>query len=496
MSSSLSGLSSPDSIIKKIHVNHQPKALSILIPTEMAETYGYFTLQAILVLYLIKELSYSDANAYAFSGQFVALAYLMPVIGGWLADRLLGNRIAILLGGLLLCMGYALLTLGQYSLFAGLSLIVIGNGLFKANISSFIGEFYTQNDSRREAGFTLAYTGINLGSLFAIAGVGYIQKYIGWGACFGAASFALLLGVSVFRWGFHYFNNKGLPPNIQSKTLWAFLTNKPAIFLWLCVAFIIVYYLLKDTMFGTYSIYLIGLLFCLYVAKISQQLDANARRNLLALMILFLIATFYKAMFFETYLVVNVFTDRLVDRTVFGHEIPATVFLSLGSLFTILLGPLIAYIWQSNKIILSIPVKFALSILIVGGCMQMLAAWLTIETNVILPAASILFFRFFFAISELFILPLGLSMVTEYAPKNCVGLMMGGWYITAAFGGKLAGILANYADVPKDTMDLHHLKTIYHLAFQHYALLNFVLFAVCLMLVPIINKLLNKRISY
>lgn len=466
-------------------MKQQPKALRILIPAEMAEVYGYFTLQAILVFYMTKQLAFSDAHAYTFSGQFIALAYLLPVMGGWVADRFLGNRLAILWGGLLMCIGYALLMLGWQLFLAGLTLIIVGNGLFKSNISSFIGEFYTRDDARREAGFTLAYTGVNLGSLIAIASAGYLQQLIGWGACFGAASLALLLGVLLFLWGYHYFDGKGLPPQTTLK-------NKSVLFLCLCAVLTIVYYAMTFTLFGNYSIYAASLLFCLYIANIAWQIDKPARRRLLAIMILFVMAIFYKAMFFESYLVVNVFTDRLVDRTLFGHDIPATVFLSAGSLFTIMLGPLFAYLWQTKKLKLSIPFKFALSVLIIGCCMQMLVVALALEAHAMLPINSILLFRFFFAISELCILPLGLSMITEYAPKHYVGLMMGGWYMTAALGGKLAGVLATYANVPTGSLDLHHMKLIYQQAFQHYALLNFALFAVFLLLVPSINKLLTN----
>jgi len=470
----------------------QPNALKILIPTEIAQMYGYFSLQAILIFYLINALSYSDAKAYLFAGHFIALAYLTPVIGGWIADRFLGNRIAVLLGGMILCMGYALLFFGQPTLLIGLSLIIIGNGLFKSNIASFIGEFYHRHDARRESGFTLVYAGANIGSLLAIFSIGYIQKLFGWKMCFAIPSFVLLFGVLLFLWGFHYFNDKGLPPNNQKITFLTVLKNAPITFLWFSVVLTIIYYSIKLSI-GNYFIYIFALFFLAMIVKLFWKSEINVRRHLLALMILFLIATYYKAMFFETYLVVNVFTDRLVDRIIWGYEVPATVFLSLGSLFTILLGPLFAYLWQSNKIILSSSFKFTLSILLVGIAMQMLAIWLIIETDSLLPTTSIILFRLIFAISELFILPIGLSVFTEYAPKHAVGLMIGGWYITAALGGKLAGMLANIAEIPKSSMSFYDLKIIYHHAFQQYALLNFILFIIFLMFVPIINTLLRRE---
>src|SRR5579862_4935038 len=440
---------------------HQPKALNILIPTEMASIYGYFSLQAILIFYLIKQLAYSDAAAYSFSGQFIALAFLMPVLGGWVADRYLGNRIAVILGGVLLCIGYFLLSFGQPTFLPGLSFIIIGNGLFRPSISSLIGEFYNHNDSRREAGFTLVYTGANIGSFLAVISVGYIQKFFGWSACFVASSFVLLVAICLFRWGYRYFNSKGLSPT-NSKIREINFSKKILIFFYILLALLVIYYLLKYAILNNYFVCLFALIFFLYLAKIYFQLEFNARKHLIALLILFAIATYYKAMFFESYLVINVFTERLVDRTLFGHEIPATVFLSLGSLFTIIIGPLFAYFWQKNNKFISNYFKCILSILIIGIGMQTLAFWLSIESDTVLPSVSIFMFRFLFAISELFILPIGLSMITEYAAKNRVGLMIGGWYITAALGGKLSGILANDANIPRTSVSLHDLKIIYH----------------------------------
>lgn len=473
-------------------MNQQPKALKVFFLTEMWEQYAFYTLQPLLVFLLIKKLSYSDADAYLFTGQFTGLVYLTPVIGGWIADHFLGKRIAALLGGLFLCIGYALIALGEHTLFIGLSFVIVGHGLFKPNIVSFLGEFYSRYDSRREAGFTLFYVGINIGALLAMFCAGYIQKLLGWAACFGVASFMLLLGMSFFRWGFRYFADKGLPPEFSTETLTAFLRKKPISIALLFISLMLAYYSLTVIRFGDYSLYSCGILFCLYIAKIAWKLDENARRNILALMLLFIIAIFYKTMFFETYLVVNVFTDRVVDRTLFGHEIPAIVFLGLGGFFSILLGPLWAKIWQSKKIKCSIPVKFTLSILIIAGCMQMLA-WLTTETNTLLPPIWIILFRLVFAISELFIFPIAFAAISKYAPNNYTGIMMGGWFMSAAFAGKLAGVLASYADVPKGITDLYQLNIIYHHAFQYYAALNFAVFFICLILAPIIHKLLRKN---
>lgn len=461
----------------------QPKALKPIILMELWQSYAYFGLQAILVFYLIQKLSLPDNEAYAFCGQFVALSYLTPVVGGWIADRFLGFRVSILIGGILLCLGYALLACGQYTLLTGLSLVVIGNGLLLPNLSSFLGEFYTENDSRREAGFTLFYVSANIGALFSVGTAGYLQKFVGWSACFGIASAGLVLGIIVFIRGFHHFQRKGTPILPLKKTV---------TLLWFCIVFFLIYYSLKVKTFGDYSLYLCGLLFCVYIANSLRSLDKTLRRHMLAVIILFVIALFYKAMFFETYLSVNVFTDRVLDRTLLSHEIPASVFLALGAFFTILVGPLFAKILQSPKMDYSIPVKFSLSLFIIGCAMEMLSLFTT-NTNALVPVAAIFLFRLFFSISELFIFPIAYSMVTEYTPKNYVGLMMGGWFLSTAFGGKLAGFLSHTANIPKDITNIHAVKMIYHSAFHQYAILNFYLFGFCLLLTPFINKLLRKN---
>lgn len=470
----------------------QPKALTIFFLTEMWEQYGFYTLQPLLVFLLIKRFAFSDVNAYLFSAQFAALVYLTPVIGGWVADNCLGKRFAVLLGGSLLCVGYALLALQQSTLSIGLSFIIIGHGLFKPNIVGMLGEFYGQHDSHREAGFTLFYVGINIGALIAMFFAGYIQKWFGWTACFVTASFMLLLAVSFFRAGFRYFADKGLAPHFQSSSSTLFIYKNPMLLIGLCLSIILAYYSLTLIHIGNAVLIFFGILFCCYIAKLLTKLDSNSRKRLLGLLLLFVIAIFYKAMFFETYLVVNVFTDRIVNRTLFDHIIPATVFLGLGGFFSILLGPLWAKLWQSVKINFPIPLKFALGILLIGICMQILA-YLTVGSSTFLPAIWIVFFRFLFAISELFIFPVAFAAISEYSPQHCTGTLMGSWFMSAAFGGKLAGLLAVNADVPKAMNNLYQMNAIYHHAFQHYALLNFAAFFVCLLLTPLIHKLLQAR---
>jgi len=477
----------------------QPKALKVFFLTEMWERFGFYVNQAMLVLYLTQALSFSDERSYAILGQFTALAYIMPIIGGWACDRFLGNRMAVLSGGLLLCIGYALLSLNQDMLFLGLSLAAAGNGLLKPNISSFLGQYYHVNDPRREAGFTIFYVGINTGVLLATLSAGYIRDFLGWSACFGAASLALLIGVSVFRYGFRYFENKGLPPqNLQ----------KVKILLGFAAAIAVVYVLMVSEGLGSYALYGGGLFFLFYLIWLAIKSDEVFRTRIFAILLLFMISTVFWGLFFEIFLAVNLFTERAVDRILWGHQIPASVFIGLEDIFIILIGPALALMWQKlsesarqgNSLMerwFSIPMKFALSLLLLGVSMQVLVFAIGQSSSTAgVSAGWLVLFYLFVTLGELFISPIGLSMITEFMPAEYSGLMMGAWFMTLGFGGKLSGVLAQYASVPEGSQSVIELNAIYQQAFQSYAWIGFAAFFVGLLFIPLVNRWLKVNIHH
>lgn len=473
-------------------MNKQPKALKVLFFTEMWERYGFYTVQAILVFYMIKKFSLSDTQAYSVLGQFLALGYIVPVVGGWVADRFLGSRMAVLLGCLNLCLGYALLAFEHTMLYVGLSFVIIGNGLLKPNVSTFLGRFYTYHDERQEAGFTLFYIGINVGSLLATLSVGYIQKFLGWNACFAGASIALVLGIAYFLWGYRYFEDKGLPPTIKVHTLYGLLKKNPAFMVVFFMLLTLIYYALTLTNAGSYGLYICGVIFFSYVIKISWEMSMQDRNRMVAIILLFFMTAVFFAVFLQMYFTVNVFTERLVDRSIAGYEIPTAVFLSLESAFLLIVGPFFARLWRSGKVPLSISAKFIAGLICVSVAMQMLS-WLTVGSENVLSGSWLIVFYLFYAISDLLILPVGFSMIVEYVPQQYTGMMMGGFFMTIGFSGKLAGFLASFAEVPKEVTDLHALNMIYQHAFQYYAWLGFSMAFIFIMIKPFIQRLLNAH---
>lgn len=473
----------------------QPKALKIFFLTEMWERYAFYTIQAMLVLYLTQRFRFSDSHAYNLLGQFTALVYILPVLGGWVADRYLGQRFSVLIGGFFMCVGYALLALNRESLFWGLSLAALGNGLFKPNISTLLGQFYEKNDSRRDAGFTLFYIGINLGSMLTYFSSGYIKEAFGWLVCFGAASFALFIGIIVFRLGYRYFEDKGLPLH-ERGTLSHFLKKHRWIFVGFVAAVLVVYFSMTFVVVSSYGLYVFGVGFCVYAMATSWKHGPVARRKVLGLLLLYLLSIAFWALYFQKFFSVNLFTERAIDRVIMGHQIPSSVFFSLTGIFMLTLGSGFAALWQSGKVKLSTPTKFCLGILFLALSMQVLV-WIIAYASPINGASGpsagwLALFYFCLVLGELLLSPIGLAMVTEYSPPENVSLMMGGWFMTTGFGGKVAGVLAKYASVPSGITDQHQLQAIYQQAFQHCAWFGLAIFLISLAFIPVIKKLLGQ----
>lgn len=471
----------------------QPKVLTYFFLTEVWERFGFYTIQTLLVLYMVSALKFSDSKAYTIIGEFTALAYIMPLLGGYLADRVIGYRFSIVLGGLLLCAGYACLGVFPKSILAGLSLVIMGNGLFKPNISSFLGQFYGENDPRRDSGYTLFYIGINIGGLVAPILGGFIQEWLGWYACFGIASIGLIIGVLTFKASYPLLGNKGLSPRFPAITkLWDLLIAKPQASLGLIAIIGIIFTLMKFPEVTNHLLNIVGILLVIGLIVLAIKQNSVERKHMTALIIMLLFSVIFWGLFFEMYFSVNLFTERAVDRTFGTLTIPAAAIIGLEAGFIIVLGPFFAYIWQRinpKTRFMTTPYKFAYGLLFLALAFQLLA-WVIQHTGLGTPVHLVwmVVFYILFVIGELFFSPIGLSMVTTLSPSKYVGLMMGVWFITLGYGGGLSGVLAQEASVPETMTALADQMLIYKHAFQHFANFGFGVCAVLFLAAPYLTK--------
>ena len=483
----------------------QPRALTPLFLTETWERFGFYTTQSLLILYLTSILNFSDFCAYTMLGEFTALIYITPLVGGFFADRIFGSRYSILLGIILLGLGYFSLSfsghniIGKKLLSLSLAILVVGNGLLKPNISSFLGQFYYKDDPRRDAGFTLFYIGINLGGLLALASAGFIQEKLGWAISFSSAGIGMIITLVTFCFGFKRFENRGLPiPSDQIKPPFLrWVRHKSNITFLILVAIFIAYLLLNNINVANLLQLICGIFIFITLLFISTRFKNPTRNKFLILIILMLSSIVFWGILFQAFESVNLFTQRVVDRHVLGILIPSPAFIALETIFIILLGPFLAALWQRlhiKKLSLMPGIKFSFAMFSAAIAMTLLALsvhWT--QTNGLIHPISIVLFYFFLTLGEMLLSPIGLSMVTELSPSHFTGLMMGIWFMMLSFGGQLSGFLAKQAlGASKHITDVHVANEIYGRAFMKNAILSFTIGLVLLLLSPWLKRLMRN----
>ncbi|OGT43592.1 MAG: hypothetical protein A3F13_01305 [Gammaproteobacteria bacterium RIFCSPHIGHO2_12_FULL_40_19] len=477
----------------------QPSVIPVFFATEMWERFGWYMIQALLVLYMTSQVfGFSDANSYAILGAFSAISYITPIFGGYIASRILDFEHAVTLGGFLLAIGYALLSLPHENLFyIALAIISIGNGFFKPNISSYLGDFYQKNDPFREKGYTIFYVGINVGVLLSTATSGYLVRYFGWHIPFLIASIGLLIGTVTFVFGLYYLRNAKnyhrIKPSIANKKPLAIAL----VYLAAVVLTIISYEIIRHRAFA--NILMLGGGCVIFIALIIHAFRYNttARNKLLACIFLTIISIVFWAIFFQMFFSMNLFIERAVGRQIFNAVLPTPLFISLESIFIVLLGPCFAVLWQrlskKNKNP-GVPLKFSLALfsLVIAFLIAYIGTQHTAAngvTNMIYIVCAYLFIT----VGELLLSPIGLTMVTVLVPQELVGLMMGVWFVALGLGEKLASVIAGYASIPKEISAIPTMDQIYGHAFFQYALLSLACGVVCLICVPLLNKLITEK---
>ncbi|WP_423062271.1 peptide MFS transporter [Candidiatus Paracoxiella cheracis] len=477
----------------------QPRALTPLFLTEMWERFGFYVVQSLLILYLTNLLKFSDSKSYLILGEYTALVYLTPIAGGIFSDRVLGPRYSILIGAVLLAVGYFLLAFNHAAnhslLFLGLAIIVIGNGFLKPNISSFLGEFYYEDDPRRNAGFTLFYMGINIGALLALGSGGAIQEGLGWWAAFGAAGIGMIIAFGTFAFGFSTFENRGLPvPRNQiPHKLTRLFSYKITIVISILISIVIAFLLISSSSIAEVLETIVGVMVLLALIYVATRYHRQQRNKFFALLILIVASVIFWGLFFQMFAAVNLFTERNVDRHMFGLTVPPSVFISLESFFILIFGPFLAWLWQHlhvKKIDPTPGMKFSLAMFCVAISMALLVLGIHFHqsSGFISPWWIVIFF-IVITLGEMLLSPIGLSMVTELSPPHLSGLMMGVWFMALGFGGELSGYLAKAASVPKSDMNLAISNLIYAHAFRNNAIIAFVVAVVLLALTPWLKRL-------
>lgn len=446
--------------------NH-PKGLYVLFFAEMWERFSYYGMRALLVLYLTKHFLFTDGQAYGIYGAYTTLVYITPVIGGMLADRYLGQRKAVLFGAVLLVLGHFFMAfegapvdapLGNGELvrdamtlnifYLALALIIAGTGFLKANISTIVGELYEKTDTRRDGAFTLFYVGINLGAFAGSLIAGYLGETFGWRYGFGAAGIGMLAGLVVFVWGKPLLAGAGESPNpvLLATKRFAGLTTEWMIYLLSLVGIAVIWYLIRDQGAVKYVLYAAMAVIYTYIIITSViTLPPHPRNRIFVALFLITIQVLFWALFEQAGSSLNLYTDREVDRTIFGAEVVASVFQSLNAMFIIVLGPLFALLWvglAKRNLEPNAPFKFGLGVIQLGlGFLVLVWGAKAAGTN-LTPVIFIFLIYLLHTTGELCLSPVGLSAMTRLSAPKMVGLIMGAWFLASGAGNFVASLIA------------------------------------------------------
>ncbi len=468
-----------------------PRALFILFFTEMWERFSFYGMKALLIFYLTKYYLFSDEAGNLLIGSYAALVYSMPVVGGFIADRYLGFRKAIVFGGMLLVLGHlgmayegnattktltGEIVRDDFALqifYLSLAFIVMGVGFLKANISSLVGELYAEGDKRRDSGFTIFYMGINLGSFLATLICVWLGEAYGWSYGFAAAGIGMFFGLLTFISGKKLLLGKGesnVPEFLATKTFG--IKNEWIIYGSSVLSILVVWQMVQRHSVVQNLLIISGTISFVYILYYAiTQLDKIARERLIALTILIIFTIVFWALFEQAYTSLNLFADRILDRTVFGYTIPAGQFLSLNALFIVLFAPVFAWLWvKLGKYNPNTAVKFSIALLFVGLGFGALVLGINVsgmgEVGVFWLVLTYLLHTF----AELCLSPVGLSAVTKLSPVKIVGFMMGVWFLATAGSEFIASILANIASVDTsngEATDLNLAKQSYLKLFEY-----------------------------
>ena len=438
-----------------------PRGLSTLFFTEMWERFSYYGMRALLVLFMTNAVTtggmgLDDVTATAIYGLYTAAVYVVALPGGWIADRLLGLRRAVFWGGTVIAAGHFTLAIPNIiAFYAGLTLIVIGTGLLKPNISAIVGDLYPEGGARRDAGFSIYYMGINVGGLLGPLVCGYLGEAVDWHLGFGAAGVGMVLGLIQYSLGGRHLGTAGeLRPEVQAPAKRAAAKRALLTTLEAVVGLALIAGTLQAV--GAIRLSLVGFVdwtglfivslagFYLLYVVIFGGLTTVEKKRVGVIAVCFLAAACFWYGFEQAGSSMNLFADRLTDRMVGGWEMPASWLQSVNGVFIILLAPLFSALWiwlgSRNP---SIPAKMAFGLVFLGVGFAVLA-WGSVNAtleNPVSPAWLVVTY-FIHTVGELCLSPIGLSSITRLSPARYVGQMMGIWFMGAALGNLVAGRVA------------------------------------------------------
>ena len=461
-----------------------PKGLYVCFLTEMWERFSFYGMKALLLLYLVKYHLFDDANGYNLIGAYGGLVYAVPVLGGLVADRWLGMRKSVILGGVLLCLGHFGMAIEGHQaavvsgkivrdesalqmFYFSLALIIAGVGFLKPNISTIVGRLYTDNDPRRDSGFTIFYAGINLGAFIAPLLCGWLGETYGWRYGFGLAGLGMVAGLINFIYGQRHFYGvaEANDPDRLNQRVFGILRRETAIYVAAVFGVLVIWGLVQThSVLLTFTSWLpamspviLGLhsvTICLTFGVfwyLLKNATAVEKHRMTVLLVLILGGLTFFTLYEQTYGSWILFSDRLMNRNAFGIEWSASQLSALGAMFILVLSPGFAWLWprlEKQGLNPGKPAKTALGILVAGLSFAILVYSIDHpQANGFVSLWWLVLAYLVLEIGEIMLSPIGLSAVTQLSVPRLVSLMMGAWFLGTSYSEVLAAQLGKLSVV-------------------------------------------------
>jgi len=458
-----------------------PKGLFYLFFAELWERFSFYGMRALLTLYMVQEIFKAlverDTATAVVYASYGSLVYASTVIGGRISDKILGMRSSIFLGGILMAIGHFVLAIeNNVAFFLALAFIVVGNGFFKPNISTFVGSLYPEGDTRKDSGFTIFYMGINIGGFVAPLLCGWLATQYGWHYGFGLAGIGMLTGLITFWSGIkkNVFGNRGLPPSTEiyeRKIIGVpqkILVPTIAVLTVPLIAYILSAYkaiaggesFLGDQNYVSLIFKLIGVAIVIYMGMIMIKSTPDERKKLfMAILITFFMTLFWG--FHElSGSVITLFASRNVNLTFLN----ASQTNALNSMFIIILAIPISLLWaylSRKNLNPRTPYKFGLGLVLAGISFYILSlSGGSADENGMVPMGYLLAMYLIISIGELFMSPVGLSKITDLSPKRIVAFMMGIWFLSSAYAFQIVGFISKQMAIESTDANVGGLDTL------------------------------------
>lgn len=479
--------------IADLNAFRQPKAFYLIFSVELWERFGYYGLQGVMAVYLVKHLGMSEADSVTLFSSFSALVYGLIAIGGWLGDKVLGTKRVIMLGAIVLAAGYVLIALsGHYAalVYMGMATVGVGNGLFKANPSSLLSTCYEKDDPRLDGAFTMYYMSINLGSFFSMLATPWLAAKFGWSVAFALSVAGILITIANFLFCRHWVKQYGSGPDFSPVHAGKLLATVIGVVILIVIATWLLHN--QDIARMTLGVIALGVVFLLVKEGLAVQ--GGTRRKMIVAFILMLEATIFFIQYSQMPTSLNFFAIRNVEHSILGITFEPEQYQALNPFWIIIFSPILAVIYNRMGERLLMPNKFAIGMVLCSGSFLVLPLGARFATDVGIVSIHWLILSYALqSAGELLISGLGLAMVAQLVPQRLMGFIMGSWFLTIAgaaiIGGKIAGLMAIPENVTEPQMSLE----IYSRVFLQIGIVTFVIAFVMILLAPKLNRMIQEN---